>query len=108
MNNKQRLVFLFGVLVTTLMVLFPPWQWSSYSSTILPKEQLEEIPIKDTLLTFKVGYKFIATPPSTGGVEIDLQRLMIQFGALLLITGTLFFIVKTSPENEESKDEQKQ
>jgi hypothetical protein len=62
--------------------------------------------IEQTKQRLPIGYIFIGTPPSQFGAEIDLQRLLVQFCALVVITGTLFFIFKTYPESNEPNNKQ--
>jgi hypothetical protein len=79
LNSKQRKVFVFGLLLTVGICLFPPWiQTFSYKSTY------SESPL---------GYSFIAEPPSPisfrhqYGVKIDIERLILQLIAVMALSG---------------------
>ena len=94
MNNNQKFVLLFGIVVTILIVLFPPWKsYSTYTRREIP--DVYNLGAYTVTEYYLKGYKFIATPPRFNNSQIDLQRLVIQFCALVVIVGALFFIFQT-------------
>ena len=102
MNNKQRLVLVFCALITILMVLFPPWKYRMYiSSSDVP----DEFPVKEKWHTGRNSYRFIGSPPTISGTGIDFERLLVQFGALVFITGILYLAAMTEPTDSKPTDD---
>ena len=90
MNSKQKKVLWIGIVIVVLMGLFPPWT--------------------DTLEGFRTeprGYVIIFKPPySRGGawgVQIDFQRLILQW----LIVGFVIGGLLITSKNRKSEQEQK-
>jgi hypothetical protein len=73
--NKARLRCLWiGIAAVGLLGLFPPW--------------VQTVP--DARLTNPVGHAFIFDPPNLGlAVEINVKRLLIEWLAVVLVTGLL-------------------
>ena len=112
MDNKERLLLVFGILGVVLMVLFPPWQYAVTVSTFNTKENLDvEFDLKKMekiKTSVHIGYIFIGTPPSGFSASIDLQRLSIQFCAWVFIIATLYFICESYKEDNNAEGEQNQ
>ncbi len=115
MNTPQRIVVIGATVVLVCMILFPPW-------TFLYQ------PPKDTRFTKQTrpaGYHFLLSthvpedhtqlatlfglPPYPGisspshfSMEIDSNRLMLQIGAWIVISGLLLFVSKASPKTRNS------
>ena len=110
MDNKERLLLVFGILGVVLMVLFPPWQYAvTVVSTFDSKESLDvEFDLKKMekiKTSVHIGYIFIGTPPSNFSASIDLQRLSIQFCAWVFIIATLYFICESYKEDNNAESD---
>lgn len=95
MNRKQIICLWVGIAIIVLMGIFPPWitkgTMSGGSVQALPK------------------YSFLLLPPYSDNKtglslhQIDINKLVIQWFMVALITGGLIVTFK----NEKPKDEQK-
>ncbi len=90
-NEKQRQIIIAGLVVATLMGLFPPW-----TATFKAKNIYSEKPAE---------YGLIFAPPAKGeksfahGLYLDITRLSIQWVVVLLVTG--LGVILTAKRNNE-------
>jgi hypothetical protein len=75
LNRKQLVSVWFGVVSFALVGLFPPW--------------LTYVPLRESAFRVPSQYSFIATPVDGLGAQIDLQRLMIAWVMVLVLTAAL-------------------
>lgn len=78
MNKKQKIVIVVAIAVTTLMLLFPPFQYVLESGT------------------HHAGYKFLLTQ-SVPGPGVNLGLLLMQWVVVGLIGAMVFYLLKESP-----------
>jgi hypothetical protein len=92
LNSKQKVISIFGIIVIIGMCIFPPWI-HTYNSNGTYSEN-------------PAGYSFIAEPPSPrshdarNGVEIDLNRLLIQIIADVSFIGLGLLIFSRATNNK--------
>jgi len=78
MNTKQKNIYIIVITLIIIMCLFPPW--------------IKTYKFKNIYSEKPAGYSFIFSPPdptvnSRRGVELDLERLSIQFIAVVALLG---------------------
>lgn len=79
MNKKQRKIIGVAAVICAVMMMFPPFHKIGYSGRVLGS----------------AGYHFVGIGPSDHrGGKIDFMTLLWQFGAVVIATGGLVFMVK--------------
>ena len=87
MQQKQNYVLWIGVALVVLLLIFPPWKFSSkafgaQSETPGP-------------------YALIFNPPKGAGtVQVDMTRLAIPVGVVILITGAVLFTLRNNKNDK--------
>jgi len=83
MTQLQRVVLVVGVILIALSAAFPPWVYTFTR----PGMAVSSRP---------AGYASILTPPElssssiTRGVRVDVTRLVVQIGGIVVVFGGLF------------------
>ena len=102
MNNEQRKTFFITITILAVMVLIPPWEFTYSRGKInltkngpyrLVITGRPEVPLTSTSTSELFGDKklFEGYSRRLWNAEIDLERLLLQIGAVMLI-GTGFFV----------------
>lgn len=82
----KLLILWLAISIIVLFFLFPPWA-RTYR---LPSSNIKAI--------MPIGYRFLLHPPEANresGVSVDFQRLGLQCGIVVLLTGGLYFTLST-------------
>lgn len=88
-NPTQKKILKAGIVIVLLMVVIPPWNYTSSRFSKTYKE-------------WSAGYSFIALPPlrkSLGGVTVDGSRLLVQL--IVTIAATYVGIMLTVKKKED-------
>lgn len=91
LNSKQKTIVIVSMLMFLFMGLYPPWTYTDDH-----RQMSTEKP---------AGYALIVEPPepetsySSSGVKLDITRLSVQWMMLIVITGCLLFLTKTSKDS---------
>jgi hypothetical protein len=86
-NRRQLIALWAGIAAVVLMGLFPPWVKTYTQPGMHPSR-------------YPAGYRFITAPPHGGGymgVEVDLVRLLIEWGIVLAVIGALVVTLRRKP-----------
>jgi hypothetical protein len=80
MNKNLQIVIGLGASIVLLMLLFPPFHLEMKG------------------ITLNRGYSFIFDPPMDGTIpaSVNIRLLMVQWVGIVLVTGSAFYIVKSS------------
>ena len=98
LSKVQKIVLLSGIVLIVIMSLFPPWK----EVDLLPGSH-------GGAGGMFAGYSFLTDSPSSGnhtlGTEVDVNRLMVQYLAVVIVTvGGFFLTAGMGREDDGSHD----